>query len=132
MLPCGHLPVCACLTRCGVWCVVCGVWCAGGQLAGKALAAHATLCTQDRSEIWRPATSAHPVTHPLEEEQEQGAAAAGSNLLSGVVEECGEWEARVRLVHQRDTVLCVPLEHLALGEHVPQLPPQHHSLSGAQ
>jgi hypothetical protein len=115
---------------CGVWCVVCGVL--EGSLLAKRSLLMQRFAPKTEVKIWRPATSAHPVTHPLEEEQEHGAAAAGSNLLSGVVEECGEWEARVRLVHQRDTVLCVPLEHLALGEHVPQLPPQHHSLSGAQ
>lgn len=77
--------------------------------------------------IWRPAAAAHT----LEGEQEQGTAASGSNTIGGVVEECGEWEARVRLVHQSDTVLFVPLEHLTLGEHVPKLL-QNHSLSGAQ
>ena len=61
--------------------------------------------------IWRPAA-----TQPQEEDQEQVPAAAGVySALSGVVEECGEWMARVRLVCQRDTVLRVPLEHLSLS-----------------
>jgi hypothetical protein len=90
-------------------------------LAGSLLAKRSLLMQRftpkTEVRIWRPAAAAHP----LDGEQEQGAEAGGSNILSGVVEECGEWEARVRLVHRRDTVLCVPLEHLALAEHVPQL-----------
>ena len=87
----------------------------GGSLLAKRSLLLQRFAPPAEVNIWRPAAA-----QPQEEEQEQGPGAAGvHSALRGVVEECGEWMARVRLshapVHQRDTIVRVPLEHLSLS-----------------
>ena len=82
----------------------------GGSLLAKRSLLLQRFAPPAEVTIWRPAAQ------PQAGEQEQGPGAAGvHDALRGVVEECGEWMARVRLVQQRDTILRVPLEHLSLS-----------------